>query len=1049
VLEGGGPPLPNCVLTNERLLVASGQNCPCCSLSGSKLGFLEAHMKAVHAKHLDVQLQMVKSSQDIADRLSSKKPAEVVHGRWNRTNDSDICVPLLPKITDKRREKLAVMLKRPEDFQLFESLSAGALIEASIVALPGLPECPMIIARVTASTRQGAVGRFKIKTSEGAAEEDFPRQGYQIATLTPSRVDIGKAKRPKAESYRTKQGLCKFLDDAPPNGYIELRLSPFIAAPDEAMWNLVLQKTEKSRNLTILEVNGVSAPGIMWHAAFGSGVVEPLVREAKMLKEPPATVFDMTTATPSSKPRESTRQLLRATKGEDSIYIVKLLPKAAQGCPWCLKKVQCADTKIQRHWSTLSCTRGEARSARVTTSMAEFVAQQKKYCDEGFSVAVFEFNAQGRGLDGEPLPIRPLDDEAEDEEPVVSPAMAIEFPKPHDSLPGPGAAAEARETSPQSEQRCDDGKTLTIPVPRSQRRGVEEMRESTTTYTPGQLMDDAALNERIQTITEAGLSETVKYFPPSVLAADVPLEDVSPGLNFAALHMEDPLHFVAVWWRGKKPQMVYFSDSMFPFHNQVREKVNKLAKRLNPRAKTSPVEGLKIADSQRINPQWSSTCGWAVINCFVGLNAAERVSRQRIYVPVDDLATVDRLRQRLELVKSSEEQARPEVPQIPMEYGEEKIMPTATAELMKLASLPENPPSGGSRDLPCPSRSTCKGQAIKFSVIRNFNLAAPKTLKLVDRGLSAGTRQAHRRVLREIVNLPSGFDHLDLDVAILEHYYRKKGERQWKWSMLSKELSNVAGALRRIRIYDPHFEPISLPLASMPAWVDATKAVRKMKAQEHPKQAQIIQWAQVEAFLQNPEVPEVVKQQVFICWLVAGRLGDVLQLRTEDITLDLVRPASFDQLHLTGEALSFKFVRGKGPQLTGQAYTVHTSIMPELKPLIQSILDRAGQKGWIWEFSSAAERSKQMDLVNHFLKQLDPGLTTRSIRRGAVQHLAEAGYPLADLRKITHHSSDEMLRIYLDMGKRDFPSALTGLMLGTSLQKTLPRVQAPQPILPQ
>jgi len=112
-------------------------------------------------------------------------------------------------------------------------------------------------------------------------------------------------------------------------------------------------------------------------------------------------------------------------------------------------------------------------------------------------------------------------------------------------------------------------------------------------------------------------------------------------------------------------------------------------------------------------------------------------------------------------------------------------------------------------------------------------------------------------------------------------------------------------------------------------------------------------------------------------------------------------------------------------------------------------LDRAGQKGWIWEFSSAAERSKQMDLVNHFLKQLDPGLTTRSIRRGAVQHLAEAGYPLADLRKITHHSSDEMLRIYLDMGKRDFPSAQTGLMLGTSLQKTLPRVQAPQPILPQ
>jgi hypothetical protein len=86
-----------------------------------------------------------------------------------------------------------------------------------------------------------------------------------------------------------------------------------------------------------------------------------------------------------------------------------------------------------------------------------------------------------------------------------------------------------------------------------------------------------------------------------------------------------------------------------------------------------------------------------------------------------------------------------------------------------------------------------------------------------------------------------------------------------------------------------------------------------------------------------------VKEQLMMTWLTAGRVGHVLQLKRENITLK-------------ADTMAVQFRRGKGVEL-GSPYTVHTACPSEWKPTIEAMLNRRSPGQFLWHADSPKARA--------------------------------------------------------------------------------------------
>jgi hypothetical protein len=154
----------------------------------------------------------------------------------------------------------------------------------------------------------------------------------------------------------------------------------------------------------------------------------------------------------------------------------------------------------------------------------------------------------------------------------------------------------------------------------------------------------------------------------------------------------------------------------------------------------------------------------------------------------------------------------------------------------------------------------------------------------------------------------------------------------------------------------PCYIPGMAPIALShdPSWKRAVKKATRAAATEPSDQAPPIAIAEVERICKNN--PEQAAH-VALMWVAAARPGCVLQLQAEDVAMT----ANGD--------LSITFRRGKAVQLRGQPYTVHTQY-----------------RAW-------------------------------SIRRGALQALADKGETPTVLMSFSGHSKVETLMKYLAYGR--------------------------------
>jgi integrase len=271
--------------------------------------------------------------------------------------------------------------------------------------------------------------------------------------------------------------------------------------------------------------------------------------------------------------------------------------------------------------------------------------------------------------------------------------------------------------------------------------------------------------------------------------------------------------------------------------------------------------------------------------------------------------------------------------------------------------------------------------------------------KIALEGLKKSTVKEHGRLLRNlIIWMHEGrYTAENLPAAIVKTIMRRRQQQQWRWSSTLKTLATAQGALKLLPMY--RASTPSLALGQSIIWRQTMRAVGRKAREELPQQPLAATWEEVLHAAQSTKCI-CTYSAILIAWFTAARVGCVLQLQRQDITVHQDR------------TMSVTFIRGKGAVMRQQAYTVHTPPLPQtVLPRLQKWLGE--RRTWLFPTGTdwGARVREQLRTVNKQLEQ-------RSLRRGSLQALATApGMDDATLLLFSGHASVTTLRRYLNWGK--------------------------------
>ena len=267
-------------------------------------------------------------------------------------------------------------------------------------------------------------------------------------------------------------------------------------------------------------------------------------------------------------------------------------------------------------------------------------------------------------------------------------------------------------------------------------------------------------------------------------------------------------------------------------------------------------------------------------------------------------------------------------------------------------------------------------------------------------GITAETRAQHVRWLRFIGDAARhrGPEPPDWPAAdfVVRTVHRRRKDRGWTWSTTSTHMGSIAGAFKDIAMYVPRIQ-YRIHLKDSPAWTQAARHAQLRSVARPPEQAKPITRDQVIRVCES--APPPIACLVALAWITTARPGCVSQLKFQDI----VR---------TSEGLAITFRRGKAVLLRKKPYTVTT-----VPGAFEKYLTLDGPPNhFLFHFPDPAGRKRFLDEMTATLRQTDPELESKSIRRGALQHMARRGVPADVLMTFSGHGSVAMLKVYLGHG---------------------------------
>jgi integrase len=252
---------------------------------------------------------------------------------------------------------------------------------------------------------------------------------------------------------------------------------------------------------------------------------------------------------------------------------------------------------------------------------------------------------------------------------------------------------------------------------------------------------------------------------------------------------------------------------------------------------------------------------------------------------------------------------------------------------------------------------------------------------------------------------------MSLVAACIEMIAIERVKRNWKWGTMKTRAYQLAGASKRLPSYAPGFPTIRL--SCFAEWQDFTKLLELKCAEKEQSAPAAATVEEINAAVERLRAQGEFSEAVFIAlaWHVCGRFGDVSQLKRSDVDWK-----DNGQIFVT-------FHRGKSVRLQRQAYTVYSKMDREHYAWMREWLDARPAAEFLWPQPRYADRLKWTQTVRDKLRETNGALECRSVRRGALQTLAESGVSEAVLLLFSRHKSVTTLRRYLNYGKKNVSEA--------------------------
>lgn len=322
----------------------------------------------------------------------------------------------------------------------------------------------------------------------------------------------------------------------------------------------------------------------------------------------------------------------------------------------------------------------------------------------------------------------------------------------------------------------------------------------------------------------------------------------------------------------------------------------------------------------------------------------------------------------------------------------------------------------------------------KITIVQSIKESAAS--KLAINGLAESTRRFHlseaRSLQRFATQYSASLAQLTMPAVILAYlrWLTITSDEWWQAQTVQRRCFNLLGMLAALPLYSSVSCGISVKQCRE---VAATLArLNLLAAESQPTNQRASTWEDIQKAIEQ-EPNEAIQIAILLQWFLAARAGDILSLRKRNVTLK-------------GQLLDVTVTDGKGTKLRKGHYSVHTKLPPELAEKLRRYLNDLHNGDLIVKPTAHLPEDTRINRMNTALKRASAGLTTRTIRRGALQAMALGTasvppVPLETLMAYAGHLRPETTKRYLDWGRlfgaqavaeRNAADALTGTKAPTA-----------------
>lgn len=310
------------------------------------------------------------------------------------------------------------------------------------------------------------------------------------------------------------------------------------------------------------------------------------------------------------------------------------------------------------------------------------------------------------------------------------------------------------------------------------------------------------------------------------------------------------------------------------------------------------------------------------------------------------------------------------------------------AEVEKLSGVPSDFDLEVFRPGRTPAPGATNGRTGAFLKQATSGRAATNIPEAAREALKEATRRGHISYLKMVAAEVKQDE--PLADACVNAVQRLAEKRQWKKSTQLKAAASLQGAMKILPLYFEEAE--SVKLGESPIWTLAMRTFQHRCKEELPNQPQAATWKQVSDAIKQTK-NDAQAMALLLGWLTAARLG-------------CIRALSKDHVKLSKDALSITFHQGKGARARGP-YTVHTQPIPkEFCARWKKYFDSRDSKLFPHHLTGSS--------LKDALRKVDKSLEQRSIRRGALQTMAQNGASEETLMRFSGHTQVATLRRYLN-----------------------------------